>query len=352
MLETTGDLKLKKIELTDTPDITVINPNWDKLDEEITRSKTNIGNITQLTTQNKTSLVDAINEIDTKKIAKTQIKNNLTETIEGNVLDATMGKALKDDIDNRALKTEVGTLSGLATTVKTSIVNAINEISGYIGKLQSLATNAKTSLVDAINENTNEINVLLEKAVTGCEYKSILNLNDITKTDLYQYSDFSTEGRVGAPDNYVGVVFHKQLASGYAFQTAWSMSGKRYERKQLASIWSDWEPQPTATKTDILTDTLVNGWVAKYGDVVLNVTGNQAVITGTLSCGILVDGTTVMTVPSKYRPTTRSSHCTIGTFKGNEQGTFTIYVDGTIKYRGGSITGTTDIAFCFTYILY
>ena len=154
---------------------------------------------------------------------------------------------------------------------------------------------------------TNKINVLLEKAVTGCEYKSILNLNDITKTDLYQYSDFSTEGRVGAPDNYVGVVFHKQLASGYAFQTAWSMSGKRYERKQLASIWSDWEPQPTATKTDISSSSLLNGWTMwgnGYGDNLVGCkTGKQVQLNGLLRCGVKTQNTLILTLPEELRPT-------------------------------------------------
>lgn len=45
----------------------------------------------------------------------------------------------------------VGTLASLATTVKTSIVNAINELVSSIGSLASLTTTDKTSTVNAIN---------------------------------------------------------------------------------------------------------------------------------------------------------------------------------------------------------
>ena len=72
---------------------------------------------------------------DSEYIDASKVKNNLTETVEGNVLDATMGKVLKDDIDNRALKTEVGTLSGLTTITKTSLVDAINESTNKINVL-------------------------------------------------------------------------------------------------------------------------------------------------------------------------------------------------------------------------
>lgn len=39
MQQTTGQLKLNKIDLTDVPDITVLNPNFDKLDTEVTKIK-------------------------------------------------------------------------------------------------------------------------------------------------------------------------------------------------------------------------------------------------------------------------------------------------------------------------
>lgn len=50
------------------------------------------------------------------------------------------------------LKTELGALTSLTTTVKTSAVAAINELDGEIGVLSSLQTTNKTNLVAAVNE--------------------------------------------------------------------------------------------------------------------------------------------------------------------------------------------------------
>lgn len=59
-----------------------------------------IGDTTALQTTNKANLVSAINELKKDKIDKSQIKNNLTETNAGNVLDATQGKVLNDKISD------------------------------------------------------------------------------------------------------------------------------------------------------------------------------------------------------------------------------------------------------------
>lgn len=61
MKETTH-YKLKKIELNDSPpDITVINENWDTIDEELKERDTRVGLLSALTTKIKTSVVNALN---------------------------------------------------------------------------------------------------------------------------------------------------------------------------------------------------------------------------------------------------------------------------------------------------
>lgn len=50
------------------------------------------------------------------------------------------------------LKTDLGVLASLTTTVKTSAVAAINELDAEMGVLSSLQTTNKTSLVAAVNE--------------------------------------------------------------------------------------------------------------------------------------------------------------------------------------------------------
>ena len=84
------------------------------------------GTLSSLTTNEKNTLVGAINEVD------------------GNA---------------DAANTAIGTLSSLNTTEKNSVVGAINEVdshtdtnTAYIGTLANLTTTAKTDLVAAINE--------------------------------------------------------------------------------------------------------------------------------------------------------------------------------------------------------
>lgn len=358
MLETTGDLKLKKIELTDTPDITVINPNWDKLDEEVTRSKTNIGNITQLTTQNKASLVHAINEIDTKKIAKTQIKNNLTETVEGNVLDATMGKVLKEDIDDRALKTEVGTLSGLATTVKTSLVHAVNEISGYIGKLQSLATNAKTSLVDAINENTNKINDLSKKvdtslpmAVNG-ETIATRITNEIANGQIAGRYRYTREYSSDAPTSKHGIIsYSKTHNSKYTDVTFVSDDGNTYISvldSSNATYFSNWTHIATTTKTDILFP-YATGFTDKGEDEISKISKVNNLVTISLCVkksddGVIPQWGIIGFLPEGYRPNTTitsggmANNNTVSCMYINKYGAVQIGSVATINNFMGSIS--------------
>lgn len=87
-----------------------------------------IGSLSSLTTNVKTSIVNAINSLKSVvdgKLSISNVVNNLTTTVSGKALDARQGKTLSD---------RVGTLSNLTTTVKTNIVNAINSLttSSYV----------------------------------------------------------------------------------------------------------------------------------------------------------------------------------------------------------------------------
>lgn len=50
------------------------------------------------------------------------------------------------------MEKNIGTISGLTTTEKGSLVGAINEIDRDVGNLQQLQTQTKTNMVDAVNE--------------------------------------------------------------------------------------------------------------------------------------------------------------------------------------------------------
>ena len=74
---------------------------------------------------------------------KTGTLSNLTTTDKTNLVSA---------INEVKSESNVGTLSNLTTTDKSSCVGAINEVNGKVGTLSSLTTTSKTSTVSAINE--------------------------------------------------------------------------------------------------------------------------------------------------------------------------------------------------------
>ena len=104
--------------------------------KEIKKLYDRIGEVSVLQTQDKTNLVNAVNEL--------------------------VGKQGDDAAKIAAAESHIGNLSQLATTGKTSLVGAINEIFGRtaepgtevdkVGNLQLLTTEAKSDAVAAINE--------------------------------------------------------------------------------------------------------------------------------------------------------------------------------------------------------
>lgn len=117
-----------------------------------------IKSLTQLTTVDKTSIVNAVNELD-------QDVGDLT-TLSANIVDHTsLVAALNETKD-----VIVGVLSNLSTVSKSSIVAAINEIKDTtIGNLNNLTTQNKANLINAINELQTEVNTLAAQVGVSVE---------------------------------------------------------------------------------------------------------------------------------------------------------------------------------------
>ena len=140
----------------------------------------NIGNLSNLTTTDKTSTVGAINEV--KGVADTNTTNigtlsNLTTTEKTNTVGAI--NEVKGVADTNT--TSIGTLSNLTTTEKSNTVGAINEVKGVadtnttsIGTLSNLTTTEKTNTVGAINE---------VKGLADTNTTSIGTLSNLTTTE-------------------------------------------------------------------------------------------------------------------------------------------------------------------------
>lgn len=122
-----------------------------------------IGDITSLTTTDKSSIVNAVNEIDS-------------------------------DTDTNT--SAIGTLSNLTTTAKTDLVSAINEVDGNtdtnasnistnssaIGTLSNLTTTAKTDLVSSNNEIVSRSTTAISKLgiINDIDYDSVNPTNNYT----------------------------------------------------------------------------------------------------------------------------------------------------------------------------
>jgi hypothetical protein len=114
------------------------------------QSINSVGDISILITDNKSSIVNALNEVASiSKIAHTnslKIGNiNLLATTNKNSLVAAI-----NELYNSSSNTI--NLNLLNTDNKTSIVNAVNEVNTKVGNITTLTTNNKTSIVNAINE--------------------------------------------------------------------------------------------------------------------------------------------------------------------------------------------------------
>lgn len=114
--------------------------------------------LSQLTTTDKTSVVNAINELDSDVGDLSTLTANIVD-------DSSLVAALNETKD-----IIIGVLSNLSTVSKSSIVSAINEIKDItIGNLNNLTTQNKANLVNAINELQVEVNTLAAQVGVSVE---------------------------------------------------------------------------------------------------------------------------------------------------------------------------------------
>ena len=171
----TPNIELSQYIGTDKPTyLTDYNTDMLKIDTAVhtasakaTTNETNIGTMTNLTTTEKSSLVGAINEVNTSA-SKVGNLSSLTTSDKTSVVGAI------NEVDG-----DVGTLSSLTTTAKSDVVGAINELDGEIGNLSELRNPNQQNLVQAINRNTLGVEDT-NRAITKVEQQitSYLTLND------------------------------------------------------------------------------------------------------------------------------------------------------------------------------
>lgn len=110
---------------------------------------------------------------DNLKIAKTQIKNTLTETVAGNVLDATQGKALNDQISILSDKTKHISQTSIGTNTSCYKFLGFRGTNGVTSNKKwkiSLPKNRKMEFSIILNGAWNQMNALGIMKKTFCYY--------------------------------------------------------------------------------------------------------------------------------------------------------------------------------------
>lgn len=163
-----------------------------------------IGTLASLTTEVKTDLVSAINEVDYNA-------------------DAAAGAASNAQSDATSALINIGTLTNLTTEAKTNLVSAINEVDGHadsaatnIGTLSSLTTTEKSNLVGAINEVA---------STAGGAYSGVTALSarvNASASQLYGHTVLATTDFVANSDVVTGTEFPYK-----AVVTVGSLSGDK-----------------------------------------------------------------------------------------------------------------------------
>lgn len=119
--------------------------------EAINKVISNIGAFSILTTTSKSTIVAAINELDSNQ-------DVLASNING-------------------IDVKIGDLSSLTTTNKSNLIVAINELKSNQGALSNLNTTNKTTFVDAINELISKIIIKDASISVGSETSNTIRVS-------------------------------------------------------------------------------------------------------------------------------------------------------------------------------
>lgn len=130
------------------------------VDDQVDAINDTIGSLEDLTTEDKTTVVAAINEVLTTIGDIVGDLSDLT-TEDKTTLVAAINEIVSaiSDISN-----SIGDLEDLDTTAKNTLVAAINEVVGNLGDLSDLDTTAKNNIVAAINEVLDDVNTRVDNS--------------------------------------------------------------------------------------------------------------------------------------------------------------------------------------------
>lgn len=174
---------------------------------------TNIGTLSNLTTTAKTSLVSAINEVDSNTDTNTSsigtinsnigTLSNLTTTAKNNLVSAINevdAEADTNSLNIGTLSTNLGNISSLVTSDKTSVVNAINEIFNYLNLTDNRALsnpvvlNSSNQPMSGASVSVNNVRIALNSAGTYGKIYGDITITGITAFPRVRFANTGIKG--------------------------------------------------------------------------------------------------------------------------------------------------------------
>lgn len=303
------------------------------------------------------------------KIDKTQIKNTLTETAVGNVLDSTQGKILNDKVgvlstdrgylfskgltnfnlakENGKYILDIGTLNApesgnaycLDVTKQVGYENLIQEAISYYPtstplKYYRLCVNGafgawkQVATTDKITEITN---LGFGTGLGGLS--GTVDLNFVDKNGRFICS--STTNHPSAHNGTYGFLEVVRLDNNWQKQIFTSFhTYKQYFRFFAGGSWGVWGE---ISNTEKLTPTLLNGWVNSSGTLMMIAkVGNIVTISGIVTNPVSVSNSILFTLPS-WASVSRYAGVRVFTYDGASYSAyFTVDPSGNFILQGAS----------------
>ncbi len=219
-MKQTINYNLVKPELTDSPpDITVMNPNWDKVDEklkEFEEENENIGDLSQLQTTEKSNIVNSINEVfqsvsdgktlvagaitdkgvntsptDTFQTMADNIEDietdpsiGTTDAVAGDILSGkkvvSQGNLLTGTMPNRGAVNQNLTTEGQGYTIPAGYHNGLGKVKAAITGLMANVIKAGATVGGVLGTFTADATAITADILSG--YTAYANGNKITGT--------------------------------------------------------------------------------------------------------------------------------------------------------------------------
>ena len=388
-MKTTSIFIFKKPDLSDRPDITVTNENWDKLETELNPTinqdiipTQNVGKLSEIVswvTNRIKAITGKANWYDSPTKSLEQLNNEKVDKITGKELSANdftnIYKSKLDGIADGANKTILNNTTNSASTSEAATANAVKMAYDLANHGHPYAPESHTHTKAQINDfpsslpanggnadtiggkHASDFTTVLYLESYG-KFRNYVELKKIADFNQISFGNYSFDGSyspsipLNAPPNstnsdhyfieciesggedFVNKIqtvtrIHEPIQQEYVLKVFF-----RYYSEYYAE-WSSWEEVSTTSRLNIFSDNLKNGWVIREGDISFNRSGDIVNANGAIIMnGVTSVGTFLFNVPKAICPK-NTQYCKVACIKSGE----TSYTNGYLKVSStGSIT--------------